>query len=254
MSSMIYLTGDIHGDIDLKKLNMRNFPEQKELTRNDVLIILGDFGLNNKSIKKEKHYLDWINSRNYTTLFVDGNHEEFPVLNSYPVVEVFGAKCHQLCDNVYHLMRGEIYHIDGKTFFVMGGAESHSGKLITMEEFKKNRKKYTVLNDNYELASVIGRDWFKEEMPSEEELQYGLNNLKAYDNKVNYILSHSASNRVESCFNRPSPKMMQGWHLCDYFDLLESSIDYDKWFFGHYHRDEKVDEKHQCLYQKIICL
>ena len=127
MSSMIYLTGDIHGNIDLKKLNMRNFPKQKELTRNDVLIILGDFGLNNKSIKKEKHYLDWLNSRNYTTLFVDGNHEEFPVLNSYPVVEAFGAKCHQLCDNVYHLMRGEIYHIDGKTFFVMGGAESHSG-------------------------------------------------------------------------------------------------------------------------------
>ena len=77
MSSMIYLTGDIHGNIDLKKLNMRNFPKQKELAINDVLIILGDFGLNNKSIKKEKHYLDWLNSRNYTTLFVDGNHEEF---------------------------------------------------------------------------------------------------------------------------------------------------------------------------------
>ena len=92
---MIFLTGDIHGNIDIKKLNTKNFPEQRNLTKNDVLIILGDFGLNNKNVKQEKHFLDWLENKSFTVLFVDGNHEEFPVLNSYPVVEIYGGKAHQ---------------------------------------------------------------------------------------------------------------------------------------------------------------
>ena len=42
---MIYLTGDTHIPIDISKLNTKNFPEQKNLTRNDYIIIIGDFGL-----------------------------------------------------------------------------------------------------------------------------------------------------------------------------------------------------------------
>ncbi len=40
---MIYITGDTHGDV--RRLNSTSFFEQKEMTKDDYVIILGDFGL-----------------------------------------------------------------------------------------------------------------------------------------------------------------------------------------------------------------
>ena len=42
---MIYVTGDIHADIDISKLSGKYFPEGKTLTKSDYVIICGDFGL-----------------------------------------------------------------------------------------------------------------------------------------------------------------------------------------------------------------
>ena len=41
---MIFVTGDTHGEHDIHKLNTIGFPEQKGLTRDDYVIICGDFG------------------------------------------------------------------------------------------------------------------------------------------------------------------------------------------------------------------
>lgn len=71
---MIYITGDIHGDPS--KLSSDIFPEQKEMTKDDYVIICGDFGLiwEQKESKTEKYWLDWLEEKPFTTLFVDGNH------------------------------------------------------------------------------------------------------------------------------------------------------------------------------------
>jgi calcineurin-like phosphoesterase family protein len=73
----VYVTGDTHCPIDIKKLNSENFQEGKTLTKDDVVIILGDFGLLWKDIpdKEEKYWTNWLNNKPWTTLFVDGNHE-----------------------------------------------------------------------------------------------------------------------------------------------------------------------------------
>lgn len=42
---MIYVTGDIHADLDIGKLSMDKFPQQRSLSKEDYLIICGDFGL-----------------------------------------------------------------------------------------------------------------------------------------------------------------------------------------------------------------
>ena len=42
-SCMIFVTGDTHGSIDVHKLNHRNF-NYDGMTRNDYIIIAGDFG------------------------------------------------------------------------------------------------------------------------------------------------------------------------------------------------------------------
>ena len=84
---MIYITGDCHRNYE--RFNTRNFPEQKEMTKDDYVIICGDFGGvwdKEKETKEETFLLDWLDCKPYTTLFVDGNHENFDRLYSYSVV------------------------------------------------------------------------------------------------------------------------------------------------------------------------
>jgi len=140
---MIFITGDTHGEVDIRKFNSRKFSEQKNLTKSDFIIITGDFGLLWDGSNEYNYWLKWLSEKNFTTLFIDGNHENFKMLNSYPVITWNGGKAHQITDSVIHLMRGQIFVIDGYKFFTFGGAKSSD---------KKFRKE--------------GVSWWKEEMPN----------------------------------------------------------------------------------------
>lgn len=82
---MIYLTGDTHIPIDIDKLSFKSFPKQREMTRSDYVIVLGDFGLLWKKDETYDYWLDVLSKRTYTLLFLDGNHENFDWLDSLPV-------------------------------------------------------------------------------------------------------------------------------------------------------------------------
>ena len=116
---MIFITGDTHRLMDVQKIDIDNFPEQKLLNRNDYLIICGDFGGVWGGEEKDADVLDMHESRNYTTLFVAGNHENYDALNSYPVEMWNGGKIHRIRPHVIHLMNGQVYEIDGSRFFVI---------------------------------------------------------------------------------------------------------------------------------------
>ena len=149
---MIYITGDIHGRVDISKLNSKNFKEGKTLTKDDYVIICGDFGLVwGLGFEKEDHYFQkWLNEKPWTTLFIDGNHENFDLLNSYKKEQWHGGYVHKISDSIIHLMRGEIYNIDNLRVFTFGGGASHDIKY--REE---------------------GKTWWKEELPSVEEMDEG---------------------------------------------------------------------------------
>ena len=57
---MIFITGDTHGNIDIKKLNSRMFPEQKTLAKSDFVIIAGDFGLIWDDSNECKYWIKWL--------------------------------------------------------------------------------------------------------------------------------------------------------------------------------------------------
>jgi len=88
---MIWITGDTHGEIDIHKLNRDSFPEQKEMTKKDYVIIAGDFGFIWNMDKEDKWWLKWLKERNFTTLFIDGNHENHEILDNMPVTEWNGG-------------------------------------------------------------------------------------------------------------------------------------------------------------------
>ena len=111
---MIYITGDTHIPVDIQKLSTKRFPEQKEMTKNDYVIICGDFGGVWDDSNEEKYWIKWLKNKNFTTLFIDGNHENFDMLYSLPIVDFCGGTAHKVDNGIYHLIRGEIYTIDEK--------------------------------------------------------------------------------------------------------------------------------------------
>lgn len=221
----IFLTGDTHNTIDIKKLNMKNFPEQRELSKGDHLIILGDFGFpwHNPESKEDKYWLDWLNNKNFTTLFLDGNHENFNALYEYPEVDYKGAKCHKLRDSVYHIKRGEVITLDNINFLCMGGAVS--------------------VDKAYRTEGI---SWWEEEVPSYQEWA----NVFANSYKADVVLTHDAPYSLLNQFISTRKTTVN-----QMFDrLLNNLTGANKWYFGHHHIDKIIRYKgidFTCLYKNI---
>lgn len=228
---MIYITGDVHGSVSInKRLNRKNFPQQKELTKNDYVIIVGDFGLVWDGSNEDKYWLKWLNkTKPFTTLYIDGNHENFDLLDAYPVEIWNGGKIHRINDSVIHLMRGQVFDIEGKRFFTFGGAASHD------KEYRKE-----------------GKSWWKREMPSDEEYKEGLRNLEANDWTVDYILTHTCSTCALQYITQKCSIQMDLDEMHPYFSQIEQKVVYHQWYFGHFHHDFELPNNQRLLYNDII--
>lgn len=249
---MIYITGDTHADFK-RRFNTESFPEQKEMTREDYVIICGDFGgiwdYQGES-RTEKYWLDWFESRPYTLLFIDGNHENFDRLNSYPLKEWKGGKVHEIRPHILHLMRGQVFEIDERKIFTFGGASSHdiSGGILDPEapDFKERKKR---LNKEYLPYRINHRSWWKEELANEDEMQEGWKNLQSHNNKVDFIITHC-------CASSTQVLLSGGLYKPDketaYLEEIKNRVDYKKWFFGHYHDNKNVSDKEILLYEQIL--
>ena len=108
---MIYITGDTHGAFDIHKINPDEFIPGRSLTEKDYVIICGDFGCIWDGGTNDAFWLKWLASLKWNVLFIDGNHENFDVLNAYPVVDFHDGKAHRIRHNIYHLMRGVVFQL-----------------------------------------------------------------------------------------------------------------------------------------------
>ena len=97
---MIYVTGDTHANIDIGKLNTKRFPQQLDLTKKDYLVICGDFGLVWDGSSREMYWQDWLSNKNFTTLWIDGNHENFDILYQFPLIEMFGGYVREIAPSI----------------------------------------------------------------------------------------------------------------------------------------------------------
>ncbi len=249
---MIFITGDTHGEFH-NRFSFRNYPELKSLTKNDYVIICGDFGGiwdYGEESKNEKHWLDWFEERPFTLLFVDGNHENFDRLYSYTVTKWHGGNVHVIRPHVLHLMRGQVFDLEGKKFFAFGGASSHDmvGGLLDMNdpEFKKNKKRLEYDGIPYRVRHL---SWWEQELASEEEMEEGRKNLRTVDNSVDYIITHCCSTSTQSIIGRLSDKPDR---QTDYLEFIKNNITYKKWFFGHYHDNRNISDKEILLYEEMV--
>jgi DNA repair exonuclease SbcCD nuclease subunit len=218
---MIYITGDTHGLIDFDKLN---YFKTIYTSTKDILIILGDAGI----VWSEEELQQTISKYELLGMeivFIDGNHENFSMLNNLSIVEMYGAKMHKISNNIYHVLRGEIMTINNLNFLCLGGA-------ISID------KHYRILNKSY---------WLEEEI-TEKDINNALTNLKKYNFEVDYVLTHCVDTITlinEFGYNPDA--------CTDKLNFIDKFVKYKYWYFGHYHIDKVFNNK-RCFYNDILTI
>lgn len=226
---MIFITGDTHGEIDIAKLSSRFF---QAANLGDYVIIAGDFGFVwRQGSERDAWWLkNFFDAKPFTTLFVDGNHENFDLLEQYPVTEKWGGNVQQISERVYHLMRGQIYSIDGQVIFTMGGASSHD---------KAFRQQFV--------------NWWPQELPSRAEEEIALANLEAWHWKVDYVITHCAPTNLLKSLSTIFEYEPDS--ATNFLAVVAKKLKFTRWYFGHYHLDRALTShrKHYtAIYREVI--
>lgn len=246
---MVYTTGDTHGNFT--RFWKTNFPEQMGMTKEDYVIVCGDFGGVWEDSRSERKRLDYLDHLPFTVLFVDGNHENFDLLNALPETEWYGGKVHKVREHVLHLMRGQLYEIDGHTFFTMGGAQSHDIYDGILDPDAPNfAEEYRNKSRGNQAFRIRRWSWWPEELPSDEEYKTAIATLEKANWQADYVITHCAPTRIVMEMNRHN----QPDRLTDFLEMINQHMDFHYWLFGHFHDNRNIGEKHILLYKQMVRL
>lgn len=101
---------------------------------------------------------------------------------------------------------------------------------------------------------ILHESWWSQELPTAVELQEGLRNLENVNYKVDYVITHCCSTSLQNKLCSGIPGVYQPDILTDYFDDLEKKLQFNHWYFGHYHSDINIADKYTLLYHALIQL
>ncbi len=208
---MIYLLSDPHQGGEASAQALRDYLETAR--DEDLLILLGDISLKLEDAPVNREFDEFFLSSTKNIAFIDGNHENFDYLYSFPEEDWNGGRVHRLTDHIVHLKRGHVFTLEGKTFLTFGGCKSSS------------RWKDRGL-------------WYPQEEPTDEEYALLHENLRKRNYQVDYILTH----KYENGRGTQTPKLRE---LAEYID---ANVQFKMWYAGHWHTDDRIDEKHALVY------
>lgn len=219
--TMVFFTGDIHGDWS----PLVEFINRVQPSKNDIIILLGDVGLNYHGGRLDKQMKIVLNDLEIPFLCVHGNHEKRPAtIPTYITKEWNGGTVwyEPHYPNLIFAKDGEIYTINGLRYLVIGGAYSVD-------------KYYRLLH---------GYGWWADEQPSEEIKAYVEQQVasKSFD----VILSHTCPFKYipREMFLPMVDQSMVDDSTERWLDKIEDQADYKAWFCGHWHTDKRIDKMH----------
>ena len=217
---MIYVTGDMHGDPS----RFKGLP----LRRRDTLLVAGDFGFLWKDDKAEQRELERIGRLPFTTIFVDGTHENFPALERYPLTFYGGAECRRLGKNLYWARRGQVAVIEDRSIFLMGGGDSP-----------------------VEDGREPGVNWWPEESPTPKEREDARFLLSCVGNRVDYVVTHEPPQRLHTFLDMDS---VETTPLRGFFNELADTVAFRHWYFGSVHMDKRITPLYTAVFRDVIPL
>lgn len=216
---MIYVTGDTHG----KFQRITDFCEHEKTSCEDIMIILGDAGINYNGWVLDREKKELLKTLPITLFCIHGNHEQRPdTIDSYAEKRWHGGIVYWEEDypNLLFAKDGEIFDLDGKQTIVIGGAYSID-KMIRV---------------------IYGYGWWADEQPSDEIKRYVEEQLEKRNWKIDVILSHTVPLKYE-----PREMFMTGVDQSsvdksteEWLDWIEEKLEYQKWYCGHYHTEKKI--------------
>ena len=224
----LFVTGDTHGGLDMSKLNTRHF-KCNGLTKDDILVIMGDAGFVWCNGPTEHFWLDFLDNKPWTTFCVLGNHENYDMIEQLPTTTFGGEEVYQVSKSVFYAKTGRIYDLCGQKCLVMNGADSYD---------------IFVDGKRYRTPHV---SWWEQEQITDDEVRFAKENLRKVGNSVDFVFSHTGGTNVCNYLGfkaTPSDERLQ--------QVLDTTI-YQKHFCGHYHTD-MVTPTTRILYDDITMI
>ncbi len=218
---MIYITGDKHANF----MEVFYFCYTNETTVEDILIVLGDSGINYYANEKDNNLKNNLKEYPITFFCIHGNHEERPEnINTYKTKKFHNGIVYyeEEYPNILFAKDGEIYDFNNHKVLVIGGAYSVD-KYFRLER---------------------GHNWYESEQPNDETKKKVINVLKNRSNQIDVILSHTCPYKY-----LPREMFLEGIdqstvdNSTEYFlDEIEENTNYNIWYCDHYHTDNKIDK------------
>ena len=221
---MIYVTGDTHGIA-----SRFDDPRLKKLGRGDTLIVCGDFGFIWNGSKEEMSVLKKLSKKKYNICFVDGTHENFEMLSKLKIKKWNGGKVHHIAANNFHLMRGQVFNIEGTKIFTMGGGESPD------------------IDIRFEMNT-----WSDMEIPTRDELVEGVDNLQKYGGKVDLIITHEPPAKIKDFLMLHTGSDASITAINTYLEDVSRICQFSHWYFGSLHLDKFISTTHISVFNNII--
>lgn len=221
---MIYVTGDMHA-----VASRFDDPRLRSLKKGDTLIVCGDFGFLWNGSKDEINILRKLSRKKYNICFVDGTHENFDMLSRLKVKKWNGGKVHQISENIFHLMRGQIFTIENQKIFTMGGGESPDIEI----RFEMNT-------------------WSEKEIPSREELIEGVENLQKNSAQIDIVITHEPPAKIKEFLLLQTSTSAGITAINTYLEDVSRTCKFKHWYFGSLHMDKFISTTHACVFNNII--
>lgn len=226
----IFLTGDTHRCFG----RIEELCRREHTTRKDVLVILGDAGINYYGPARDQA-LKWeLDALPITLLCIHGNHEQrpSPELGYEQKLWRGGAVwVEEPFRNLLFAVDGAVYDLAGRSCLAVGGAYS--------------------VDKDYRLA--LGLGWWPDEQPDDTVKARVEGVLEDRDWQVDVVFSHTCPICYEptevflpSIDQRSVDKSTEMW-----LGSLEYRLRYQSWYCGHYHTSKTVDRLH-FLFEEVI--
>ena len=223
----IYLTGDTHGLFE----RIACFCKDNDTGPDDLLIILGDAGINYYGGHRDKKLKQYIASMPITLLCIHGNHERRPTAGlGYEQTQRFGGAVMVQPEfpNQLFALDGEVYELDGQSCIAIGGAYS--------------------IDKEYRL--MRGGGWWPDEQPSAAIKRKVESVLASRGWQVDIVLSHTTPLSLEprEAFLPFIDQSTVDTSTEEWLDGIERRLDYKRWYAGHFHT-VKETSKLRLMYQ-----